>query len=63
MVDATEDEEESEDEVRLHSLGYDKNRDELTDKDEEDILGDTDDDPDATRLSRATSKDEQDGTQ
>jgi protease I len=63
MVNVTEDEEESEDEVRLHGLGYDKKRDELTDKDEEDILGDTDDDPDATRLSRATSKDEQDGTQ
>jgi protease I len=63
MVDKTEDEEESEDEVRLHGLGYDKERDELTEEDEADILNDTEDDPDADRLSRSTSKDEQDGTQ
>jgi protease I len=63
MAGVPDDEEGLEDDTRLRGLGYDKEMDNLTPSDEEDILADTDDDPDATRLSRATSKDEQDGTQ
>ncbi len=53
-------EQEMEDELRLRSLGYSQDKDELDRQAEKDILLDEDQDPDAFYSSRSVSQDEQD---
>lgn len=57
------DEQPAEEDERLKSLGYDKQRDQISDRDEKEILADEDEtDPDEIRPSRAVSGDENDDT-
>jgi protease I len=58
----------TEDEVRSRTLGYDRQRDELDELDEQEILEDeladpSEDDPDALHLSGVVPQDEQDDTE
>lgn len=57
-------EQQVEDDARLESMGYDKQRDQISAEDEREMLLDEDEsDPDQLRPSRAVSGDERDGTE
>jgi|GEM_PF-112971 len=63
-VNEEEEEDEDDSDERLLSLGYDKQRDEISESDKRDILGDEDaDDEENLHPSDVTPADEKDGTQ